>query len=76
MTVRAVLNLVTSPFELRSGSHYLFAKISPENVSKHLGEEVQEIQARGKILVIRSSVPDYELDQIDDDLTEDDLPWY
>ena len=75
MTVRAVLNLVTSPFELRSGSHYLFAKISPENVRCHLDEEVEEIRARGKTLVIRSSVPDYELD-VNDDVDDDLLPWY
>lgn len=75
MTVRNLLRLVTCPVELRSGRRSLFAKISERNVSNHLGEEVDEIQARGNTLVIRCSVPDYELDVDVDYPTEDDVPW-
>ena len=70
MTVKTVLQIVTSPIELRSGKRNIFAKIKPENVRNHLKEEVTRIFSKGNKLVICSEVPDYELDK------ESDVPWY
>lgn len=78
MTVGNLLKITTCPIELRSGRRSLFAKINPANVSKHLGEEVVQIFSKGRILVIRSEVPQYELDadvDLSDVGTDDDLPW-
>lgn len=76
MTVQTLLRVTTCPIELRSGGRSIFAKIREERISKHLGEEVIEIKARCKKLIVFSEVPSYELDRdVDVDQTEYDLPW-
>lgn len=77
MTVGTLLKFTTCRVELRSGGRSIFAKIPRERFSKHLREEVLEIQPRYNTLIVYSEVPSYELDRdVDVDQTEDVLPWY
>lgn len=80
MTVRNLLKLTTCAFQLRSGNSRIYALVKPSNVRKHLDEEVTQICARKDLLIIYSSVPDYEIDvdvnvEVDPDLDIVDLPW-
>lgn len=77
MTVRTLLNITTGKFELRSGRRSIFTKVRPADVRKHLNEEVLQIFTKNNVLIIRSDVPDYELDNdVELDQNEEVLPWY
>lgn len=78
MTLKTLMSVIDCPIELRTGSKEIFAKISPENISKHLGDEVFEIKSRWNTLIVRTRVPEYELDVAADDefIKKFDLPWF
>lgn len=76
MTVKTLLNITTGTFELRSGRRSIFIKVKSSDVRKHLNEEVVQIFVKNNVLIIRSEVPDYELDVDVEDLQNEVLPWY